>query len=58
MAWGGAEEQRREHEAGNPNVKDWCNEALKTVEQTMEEYWNDQIESNDTTHGACLQTEE
>jgi hypothetical protein len=39
MAWGGPEEQRKEHAAGNPNAKDWCDEALKIVEKTMEEYW-------------------
>ena len=41
MAWGGLEEQWKELEAGNPNVKDWQDEALQLVEQTMQEYWED-----------------
>ena len=45
MVWGGLEEQRREQEAGNPNAKNWCDEALKTVEKTMEEYWNSDIDA-------------
>lgn len=40
MAWGSADEQRKEIEAGNVNAKDWHNEALKTVEKTAEEYWD------------------
>ena len=39
MAWGGAEEQKLEHEAGNPNAKDWHDEATKIIEKTMMEYW-------------------
>ncbi|KAF9228572.1 hypothetical protein BS17DRAFT_655048, partial [Gyrodon lividus] len=39
MAWGGPEEQRKEQAAGNPNAKDWHDEALKTLEKTVEEYW-------------------
>ena len=39
MAWGGPAEQRRDREAGNPDAKDWHDEALKIVEKTMEEYW-------------------
>ena len=35
MAWGGPEEQA----SGNPDAKDWHDEALKIVEQTMEDYW-------------------
>ncbi|KAG1728190.1 uncharacterized protein EDB91DRAFT_1060754, partial [Suillus paluster] len=38
MAWGGPEEQAREHAAGNQNAKDWHDEALKVVEKTMKEY--------------------
>ncbi|KAH7903215.1 hypothetical protein BJ138DRAFT_1020984 [Hygrophoropsis aurantiaca] len=41
MAWGGPEEQERERAAGNPNAKDWHDEALKTVEKTMAEYWKE-----------------
>ena len=41
MAWGGAEEQRKEREAGNPNAKDWHDEATKVVEKTMEDYWGE-----------------
>ena len=40
MAWGGADEQRKEIEASNTNAKDWHDEAMKTVEKTVEEYWN------------------
>ena len=40
MAWGGADEQRKEIEAGNMNAKDWHDEAMKMVEKTVEEYWN------------------
>ena len=39
MAWGGAEEQKLECEAGNPNAKDWHDEATKIIEKTMIEYW-------------------
>jgi hypothetical protein len=39
MAWGGAEEQEAEREAGNPDAKNWQDEALKIIEQTMEVYW-------------------
>jgi hypothetical protein len=31
MAWGGAEEEKMEHEAGNLNAKDWHDEALQVV---------------------------
>lgn len=44
MAWGGPEEQRQEQRAGNPNAKDWHDEALKILEHTMEDYWNDSEE--------------
>ena len=43
MAWGGAEEEKREHEAGNLDAKDWHDEALQIVQQTMEEYRNQQV---------------
>ncbi|KIM58417.1 hypothetical protein SCLCIDRAFT_128274, partial [Scleroderma citrinum Foug A] len=36
---GSAEEQKLECEAGNPNAKDWHDEAMKIVEETMTEYW-------------------
>jgi hypothetical protein len=39
MAWGGPEEQAKERDTGNPNAKNWHDEALKVVETTMEEYW-------------------
>ena len=39
MAWGSAEEQKLECEAGNPNAKDWHDEAMKIIEETMTEYW-------------------
>ena len=40
MVWGGAEEQKREQEAGNQHAKNWHDEAIKVVEKTMEEYWS------------------
>ncbi|KAG1768242.1 hypothetical protein EV702DRAFT_979533 [Suillus placidus] len=38
MQWGGPEEQANKYAAGNPNTVDWHDEALKVVENTMEEY--------------------
>ncbi|KAF8874802.1 hypothetical protein BD779DRAFT_1420492, partial [Infundibulicybe gibba] len=35
LAWGGEKEQRAEREAGNPNAKNWQDEALKLVERTV-----------------------
>jgi hypothetical protein len=35
LAWGGPEEQAVEIEAGNPNAKDWQDEARKIVETTV-----------------------
>ena len=40
MAWGGADEQKMECEAGNPNAKDWHDKATKIVKKTMAEYWD------------------
>jgi hypothetical protein len=34
-AWGGAEEQAKEREAGNRNAKNWYDEALKVVEDVV-----------------------
>jgi hypothetical protein len=45
MAWGGAAEQAEERTAGNPHAKNWQDEALKVVEQTMEQYWNNRAEA-------------
>jgi hypothetical protein len=41
MAWGGAEEQAKEIAAGNHNAKNWHDEALKTTELTMQDYWQE-----------------
>ena len=41
MAWGGLEEQARKWELGNVHAKDWQDEALKIVEKTMAEYWQE-----------------
>ncbi|KAF8879022.1 hypothetical protein BD779DRAFT_1447242, partial [Infundibulicybe gibba] len=41
LAWEGEKEQHAEWEAGNPNVKNWQDKALKLVEHTMEKYWMD-----------------
>ena len=35
MSWGGAEEQTKEHEEGNPNTMNWQDEALKVVEKIV-----------------------
>jgi hypothetical protein len=35
MAWGGAEEQAKERAAGNRHAKNWQDEALKIVENTV-----------------------
>ena len=50
MAWGGLKEQQREQEAGNSNVKDWQDKALKTTEETMCKYWKKH--SNLLSHSA------
>ena len=48
MAWGGAEEQKKEHEAGNLNAKDWHDEARQILEATLEDYWmNNNMAAND-----------
>ncbi|KAF5378846.1 hypothetical protein D9615_006888 [Tricholomella constricta] len=39
LAWGGEEEQKKEMMEGNPNAKNWQDEAQKIVEKAMEEYW-------------------
>ena len=31
MAWGGAEEEKMERDAGNLNAKDWHDEALQVM---------------------------
>ena len=49
MAWGGADEQKKEVAAGNANAKDWHDEALKMVQKTVEEYWNECKGSNAPT---------
>jgi len=41
MAWDGADEQEAEYAAGNHNAKNWHDEALKIIENTMQEYWKD-----------------
>ncbi|KIK74136.1 hypothetical protein PAXRUDRAFT_176570 [Paxillus rubicundulus Ve08.2h10] len=46
MAWGGPEEQEKEIASGNPNSKNWYDEALKTVKNTVQEYWKDGEASN------------
>ena len=51
MAWGGAEEQKNEHEAGNSDAKDWHDKARKTVEKTMADYW-DQMRPSTTNKQA------
>ena len=35
MSWGGAEEQTKEREEGNPDMMNWQDEALKVVEKMV-----------------------
>ena len=35
IQWGGPEDQAAQFEAGDPNVKDWQDEAQKIVEKTI-----------------------
>ena len=35
MSWGGAEEQMKEREEGNPDAKNWQDKALKVVEKMV-----------------------
>ncbi|KAH8982152.1 hypothetical protein EDB83DRAFT_2536613 [Lactarius deliciosus] len=39
MAWGGAEEQAEEIQAGNKEAKNWQDKAQKILETTMQEYY-------------------
>lgn len=41
MAWGGAEHQLQEIEAGNRHAKNWHDEALQVIEDAMQDYWHD-----------------
>ncbi|KAI9512980.1 hypothetical protein F5148DRAFT_1279246 [Russula earlei] len=43
LSWGGAEEQVKECAKGNHNAKNWQDEALKVVEETMEVYYKKQL---------------
>ena len=52
MTWGGQEEQEAEIAAGNPNAKNWHDEALNVVEETMCNYWKqvqEKLESHPIT---------
>ena len=42
MVWGGPEEQKTEHAPGILDAKNWPDEALKLVEDTIQTYWNDE----------------
>ncbi len=35
-------------DTGNLNAKDWYDEALQIVQQTMEDYWNQQVEESNS----------
>src|ERR1700679_1044678 len=37
-----------ECKAGNLNAKDWHDEALQVVQQTMKNYWNQQVEESNS----------
>ena len=54
MVWGGPKEKRKELEAGNPFVKDWHDEALKIVEATMQEYWEEPDQQPASTNHSTL----
>ena len=41
MAWGGPDEQVQEIAAGNPNAKNWHDEAFKVVEGMAQDYWQE-----------------
>ncbi|KIK81306.1 hypothetical protein PAXRUDRAFT_15306 [Paxillus rubicundulus Ve08.2h10] len=57
MAWGGPEEQQKEHGAGKSDAKDWYDEALKIVERTMEEYWNREHQATTNENDNMLESE-
>ncbi|KAF8868815.1 hypothetical protein BD779DRAFT_1459077, partial [Infundibulicybe gibba] len=40
LAWGGPDEQEAEREAGNPDTKDWQDEARKVLETTVRFLFN------------------
>jgi hypothetical protein len=46
MAWGGTEEQAREHAAGNAHAKDWQDEARKIIEQMVSPAYDPACKSN------------
>ena len=46
MAWGGAEEQEQQQAAGDPDAKNWHNEALKITENAMHDYWKEAQEES------------
>jgi len=46
MAWGGAEEQEQQQAAGDPNAKNWHDEALKIIENSMRDYWKEAHEES------------
>lgn len=54
MAWGGPEEQKKEIEAGNSYARDWCDDALKVVERTLEEYWRDALDDIEPVHAKTV----
>jgi hypothetical protein len=46
MAWGGVEEQAREHAVGNAHAKDWQDEARKIIEQMVSLAYDPACKSN------------
>lgn len=38
LSWGGAEEQAKDRLEGNPDAKNWQDEALKVVEMTVSQF--------------------
>ena len=58
MAWGGPDEQEAERVGGNPNAKNWHDEALKVVEEAMQVYWNERLKPEAQHHAATTTQQE
>ena len=52
MAWGGPDKQEVERVGGNPNVKNWNDEALKVVKEAMQVYWIERCKPEAQHHAA------
>ncbi|KAH9028420.1 hypothetical protein EDB83DRAFT_2230091, partial [Lactarius deliciosus] len=56
LTWGGAEEQAAEQEAGNKHAKNWQEEALNIVENSMGEYWRTRPQHRHQSPGSKSQS--